>query len=351
MAASRTQEQDPDHPSPVPLRPLHQLRAPLPDFVGREIELAQLEDAIAAGGATISGLRGMGGVGKTELALVLAHRLRDRYPDAQFYLDLKGTSPTPLTAADAMAHVIRAYHPTEQLPEDEGELAAMYHSVLHGAGRSGRTRALLLMDNAAGRAQVEPLLPPASCLLLVTSRQRFALPGLVALDLDALPLEEAVELLCRIAPRLRHDRRPPLNPPRTVRGGEAGSSPSREGVRSSSPPASGGDRGGAIELAHLCGRLPLALRLAASALAERPDLPVDEYLDRLRQAGHVRSEWIQDPLLASYDLLSETMQDRWRMLAVFPGTFDRAGAAAVWGEQEGKTQEALSELVRYSMLE
>ena len=92
MAANRTQEQDRGRPPLVSFRPLHQLRAPLPDFVGREDELAELEAAISVGGATLSGVRGMGGVGKTELALVLAHRLMDRYPDAQFYLDLRGTS-------------------------------------------------------------------------------------------------------------------------------------------------------------------------------------------------------------------------------------------------------------------
>ena len=93
----------------------------------------------------------MGGVGKTALALVLAERLAERYPDAQFFLDLRGTSKEPLSAAQAMAHVVRAYYPTAPLPESEEELAATYRSVLHGQ------RALLLMDNAAGRAQVEPL--------------------------------------------------------------------------------------------------------------------------------------------------------------------------------------------------
>ena len=230
-----------------------------------------------------------------------------------------------------MAHVIRAYYPEARLPETEAELAPLYRSVLHGADRCGRTRALLLMDNAASRAQVEPLLCPDSCLLLVTSRTRFTLPGLKALNLDALPLEEAVELVCRIAPRLRAQPRPPLRahrnghqngvPPRTVHGGEEegarmaaplGTSlrpplrAHRNGHQNGVPPRTvhggeeegarmaagrlstrtdyGGEEEGAAErLARLCGCLPLALRLAASALAEREDLGVEEHLERLRE--------------------------------------------------------------------
>ena len=81
-------------------------------------------------GVTISGLQGMGGVGKTALALVLAERLKPRYPDAQFYLDLKGADKQPLSVAAALTHVIRAYHPTAKLPESEAELRGLYMSVL-----------------------------------------------------------------------------------------------------------------------------------------------------------------------------------------------------------------------------
>ena len=133
------------------------------------------------------------------------------------------------------------------------------------------------MDNAASRAQVEPLLCPDSCLLLVTSRTRFTLPGLKALNLDALPLEEAVELVCRIAPRLRAEPRPPLNPPRTPpedgrHGGEAeaalarerrpdGAAPRAQPVAPSPRRTDGGDEEGAAL------RLAAAVRLPAAGLA------------------------------------------------------------------------------------
>jgi tetratricopeptide (TPR) repeat protein len=175
----------PAGPTTLETTALHQLPPPPGDFTGRTAELNELMAALEQGGVTISGLRGLGGVGKTALALKLAEELTPRYPDAQFYLDLKGTSPTPLSAADAMAHVIRACHPTARLPDSEAELRGLYQSVLHSQ------RALLLMDNAANARQVAALIPPASCVLLVTSRQHFTLPGLYPLNLDILPPADA----------------------------------------------------------------------------------------------------------------------------------------------------------------
>ena len=95
------QESTPPPASPTPSA-LHQLPAPPSDFTGREAELRELLTAVEKGGVTISGLQGMGGIGKTALALKLADQLRPRYPDAQIYLNLKGTSDKPLAAAEAI---------------------------------------------------------------------------------------------------------------------------------------------------------------------------------------------------------------------------------------------------------
>jgi hypothetical protein len=124
---------------------IHQMPSPPHDFTGRERELNELLDAHEQGGYLITGVQGLGGVGKAALALKLAERLKPRFPDAQFYLDLRGASPQPAPVTEALARVIRAYHPAAQLPDDEASLQALYRSVLDGQ------RALVLMDNAADR--------------------------------------------------------------------------------------------------------------------------------------------------------------------------------------------------------
>ncbi|MCX6376597.1 MAG: hypothetical protein NTU88_11290 [Armatimonadetes bacterium] len=173
----------------------------------------------------------------------LAEQLAPRYPDAQLYLDLKGVSPQPMTPAEAMAHVIRAWDMTANLPECEMDLRAMYRSVLH------RRRALLLLDNAADADQVLPLLPPESCLALITSRQHFELPGCYTRCLGMMPRGDARKLVLKIAPRV-------------------------------------GDQ--ADDLARLCGYLPLALRLAASTLTSRADLSPASYMKRRTR---LRTNW------------------------------------------------------------
>jgi tetratricopeptide (TPR) repeat protein len=287
----------------VAVAALHQLPPPPRDFTGREEELGELLAALGRGG--VAALQGLGGVGKTALALKLAEQLKASYPDAQFYLDLKGASPQPLSAAAALAHVVRAYHPTAKLPEDEAQLRALYLSLLDGR------RALLLMDNAAGGEQVGPLEPPAGCVMLVTSRRHFALPGLFAKSLDTLPPDDARRLLLRIAPRI-------------------------------------GERAG--EIAELCDYLPLAMRMAAGALAERVNLRPEDYVRRLSDAQK-RLDLVEASLGLSYDLLSPDLQRHWRALAVFPDTFDTAAAAFMWGADEDAALDTLAELIRYSLVE
>lgn len=298
--------------APVPvIAALYQLPPPPADFTGRETELRDLRAAIEKGGVHISGLQGQGGVGKTALALKLAAELAPNFPDAQIYLDLKGVSEKPLTAAEAMSHVIRTFHPEIKLPEKEDDLCALFRSVLHGK------RALLIMDNAKDAAQVKSLVPPTGCALLVTSRYRFTLPGLQQKNLDTLPPEDATKLLLLIAPRID---------------GEA-------------------DR-----IAKLCGYLALALRLAATAIAEHIDLAPADYRQklgdekqRLRLLGG--DAGVDASITLSYNLLDVEMQKRWRMLAVFPDTFDVPAVAAVCAIETDAAKEALSRLLQYSMLE
>jgi predicted ATPase len=265
----------PSRSAATTLTQAHEIPPPPADFTGREDELRELLTAIEAGGVNISGLQGMGGVGKTALALKLAELLKPCYPDAQFFLDLKGASTQPLTVAEALAHVVRGYHPTAKLPDSESELRGLYLSVLDGQ------RAVLLMDNAANAEQVEPLIPPVGCLLLVTSRQHFTVPGLATKNLDTLSAADARELLLTIAPRI--------------------------GAY-------------ADEIATLCGHLPLAVRLAAASIVKYRNLPPADYVRRLRDQQQ-RLQLIDASLSLSYELLSEELRERWRWLAVFPDTF------------------------------
>ena len=180
----------------------------------------RLDDARRRGrGAAITAIGGMGGVGKTALAVHVAHRLAARYPDGQIVIHLEGTAE-PLSSAAAMGRVIVALDPARKVPDDEGELAGLYRSLLCGK------RLLILFDNAADTAQLRELLPAPPGAAIVTSRRAVVLPGLQRVPLDVLAPEEADALLLGIIGEGR---------------------------------ASAAER---ATLAERCGYLPLALRVA-----------------------------------------------------------------------------------------
>ena len=309
-----------------PMATFHQLPPPLPEFVGRSAELVELYAARANHDVRVLSVQGLGGAGKTTLALKLADQLKPHYPDAQFYIDLKGASPQPLSVVEAQSAVIRAYLPTVCLPENEIELDRLYHSVLMGK------RALLLLDNAAGAQQVAPLIAPDGCITIVTSRDQVTLPGIFSKQLDSLSPSEARDFLMRIVPRID---------------------------------------GQAAKVAELCEHLPLALRLAASALLISADLKVSDYVQRMEKlqwASPASDKAARGPGLAppasrpplhpvdavlslSYDLLVPGLQKLWRMLAVFRDTFDVSAAASLWQITPVRTNNALDRLMAYSLIE
>ena len=324
-------------PPVSPMATFHQLPPPLPEFAGRSSEMAGLYAARANRDVRVLNIQGPGGVGKTTLALKLADQLTPHYPDAQFYLDLKGASPQPLSVAEAQATIIRAYLPTVRLPENEVELDQLYNSALMGK------RALLLLDNAVGAQQVAPLVAPDGCITIVTSRNHIALPAMFSKQLGSLPPSEARDLLLRIVPRVN---------------GQAG------------------------QIAELCGSLPLALRLAASALQLTANMKVTDYVQRLENLqqpappdkpvrGESQSLAPQRPpihppihpairtpiqpvnavLSLSYDLLVPGLQKLWRTLTVFRDTFDAAAAASVWKINPVRATNALDRLMAYSLIE
>lgn len=300
---------------------LHQLRAPAGDFIGRGSEVAQLVHALrrpanTEGVATIVGVRGMGGIGKTELTLVVANQLQTDYPDAQLVLELRGASDAPLSPAKALQRVIGAFRPAEKLPEEQGALQALYRSVL--AGR----RVLILADDAKDAAQVRPLQPPVGSALLVTSRQRFVLDGMVTLDLDHLDQEAAVQLLCIICSRLDEDQ--------------------------------------ARQIARLCGYLPLALRVSAGILTNDLSLSIARYLALLADERY-RLAQLRDPddperdvaatLYLSYVALDQPTQKAFRCLGVLAADADVSLVAAVLEQSEEEARVVLQLLLRRSLVE
>jgi tetratricopeptide (TPR) repeat protein len=311
------------------LSALHQLPSAPAAFTGREQELQDLEKALAKQGNIGAAIQGMGGVGKTALATVLAHRFKDKYPDAQICLNLRGFDPTdrkPMPPAEAMQSIIHFFQPEAKLPETAEDLIRHYICVINEAGR-----VLLFLDNAANAEQIKPLVPPSNCLLLVTSRNQFSLPGLATRNIDCLPPEKSQKLLLTLAPR--------------IQGHEAAA-------------------------AELCGHLPLALEVFAGAINYKSLTSVQELLERLRTRQE-KLDAVDAAFQVSYELLGGELQKRWRLLAVFSASFDLRAASAIWdagpgrdalprvqaGQQVGPTdslnsaREAMQMLVNASLVE
>jgi tetratricopeptide (TPR) repeat protein len=285
------------------------IKSPVSDYEERE-EMETVRAEFRTSGVLITALHGAGGIGKTELALKLAAEEKDRFPDGQIMVELLGTSPQSKSPGRAMEEVLRALLGHQvALPEDPEHLAQRYTSEL--AAR----QLLLLLDNAATPAQVAPLMPPASCGVVVTSRQMISLDGLQAVHLGKMAPESAAHLARRIAPRI-------------------------------------GDL--AEELVQECGYLAKAVRLAATAVRTSTIAP-QEYLERLKENRLASLSAIAAALQTSYDLLRDD-DDRtfWRRLGVFPETFDLVAAAAVAGDgvdQRDRTQETIDRLGAASMVE
>ena len=301
---------------------LHQLRAPLADFVGRQREIATLLTALRPqtdGMAALAAICGMGGLGKTELALRVGHALRHDYPDAQLFISLRSSAiGPPRRVANALRDAIRAFDPSTALPDDDDALSQRYRGLL------GDKRALILLDDVPDDASVRPFLPPAGCALLVTARTGLTLGGQgVIVNLSLFSHDEARALLLDDVPRLAGDA-------------------ALDGIL------------------DYCGDLPLAVRIAGSTLLGNPVLTPARYLARLsdetRRLGALKYEdtdvyavlGVGDELLQAAD---PALARRWRMLGVCPAPFEAAVAASIWDEVDADAlEDALGELVRRSLL-
>jgi DNA-binding SARP family transcriptional activator len=307
-----------------------ELPAGAPHFTGRDSEVTTLTSALEQPGARAPRtvvISGTAGVGKTTLAVHCAHQSAGRFPDGQLYLNLRGYDPgQPVTAADGLACFLRSLGIAGQdIPAEEAERAARYRSLL--AGR----RMLVVLDNAATVEQVRPLLPgTASCAVLVTSRDSLA--GLVArdgaarLDVDLLPLPDAVRLLRALI-----------------------------GARVDADPQ------GAATLATRCCRLPLALGVAAELAAGRPAVPLTQLAGELDDQQR-RLELLDaggDPRTAVRSVFSWSCRHMdaravraFRLAGLHPGPgFDAFATAALTGTTPDDASRLLTVLARAHLIE
>ncbi|MFF5255214.1 BTAD domain-containing putative transcriptional regulator [Streptomyces leeuwenhoekii] len=310
-------------PAAVPVRPA-QLPATVPDFTGRATVVRELSEVLASADGrvmAVSALAGIGGVGKTTLAVHVAHQARPAFPDGQLYVDLQGAGPRPAEPETVLGSFLRALGtPDSAIPDSLEERAALYRSLLDGR------RVLVLLDNARDAAQVRPLLPGTDgCAALVTSRVRMVdLAGAHLVDLDVMSPDEALSLFTKIV--------------------------GRERVAS--------EREAALDVVAACGFLPLAIRIAASRLAARRTWTVsvlaaklaDERrrLDEL-QAGDLA---VKATFELGYGQLEPAQARAFRLLGLADGPdISLAAAAAVLDLPAEETEDLLEALVDTSLLE
>ncbi|WP_329244321.1 AfsR/SARP family transcriptional regulator [Streptomyces canus] len=313
-------------PEPVaaPVRPA-QLPATVPDFTGRASFVTELSQVLASGSEgrvmAVSALAGIGGVGKTTLAVHVAHQCRAAFPDGQLYVDLQGAGSRAAEPETVLGAFLRALGTADSaIPDSLQERSALYRSVLDGR------RVLVLLDNARDAAQIRPLLPGTEgCAALVTSRVRMVdLAGAHLVDLDVMSPDEALQLFTKIV-------------------GE-------ERVAS--------ERKAALDVVAACGFLPLAIRIAASRLAARRTWTVsvlaaklaDERrrLDEL-QAGDLA---VKATFELGYGQLEPAQARAFRLLGLADGPdISLAAAAAVLDLPAEDTEDLLEALVDTSLLE
>ena len=298
-------------------------------FTGRDTEIDHLDtllaDAEQATAVVISAVSGTAGVGKTALAVHWAHQVRDRFPDGQLYVNLRGFDPTgsPVTPAEAVRSFLEAFDVAPgSIPVSVEAQIGLYRSLL------ANRRVLAVLDNARDAEQVRPLLPGApGCVALVTSRNR--LTGLVAdgahpITLDLLALAEARELLAR-----RVGTRRVAAEPRAVE-----------------------------EIVTRCARLPLALAIVAARAATHPHFGLTALAGELGQTRDLNPFTGTDPATDvrsvfswSYRQLRPEAARLFQLLGLHPGpdigTHAAAGLAGL-GPQRERT--LLSELANAHLL-
>jgi tetratricopeptide (TPR) repeat protein len=321
----------PGQPSP------HRLPTEIGDFTGRKDYIAQIEEILNLGKiVTISGIPG---VGKSALAIRVAHRLKDRYPDAQLHVNLHGQ--TPESALETKTVLIRFLNALtgrdeSQLATDLDGLVAQYRSTL------ADKRALIILDNARDEGQIRDLLPSSpNCAVVVTSRSRLTgLPGAELVDLEPMAVGTDrelgdAELLFQAI--LQDDKR----------------------VEAELPAAR--------EIVKLCGGLPIAIRITAATLkqqiwARKPLQAYAQELDTELRLDKLENEHVEAAIPGqgsvrasfnlSYQTLTEEEQQLFRYAGGLPGVnFGLEILAAVMEREKSQIEAGLGRLLEAQVLE
>ncbi|MER7583436.1 BTAD domain-containing putative transcriptional regulator [Kitasatospora sp. NPDC097691] len=299
-----------------------QLPADVSDFSGRTELVGDLSTVLmsATGQAVVvTSLAGIGGVGKTTLAVHVAHRVRAEFPDGQLYVDLRGAGASPADPVVVLGDFLHALGVTEN-PDSLEQRAALYRSLL------ANRRMLILLDNARDAEQIRPLIPGVSgCAVLATSRSRLAgIPGAQLFDVEELTPDEALALFSAIVGEQRVAAEP-----------EA-----------------------AMKVVAACGFLPLAVRIAAARLASRPRWSVSDLARRLADQRRRLDELqlgnlaVETTIGLGYGQLSTDEARAFRLLALIDSPdIPLAAAAALLGVDEYTAEDLAEALVEANMLE
>jgi tetratricopeptide (TPR) repeat protein len=305
-----------------------QLPAGVPDFIGRSAEIAKLEGRLAEvtgvwarGPVVLSAIDGAGGIGKTALAVHVAHQVAGCFPDGQLHADLHGSGGRPAEPGEVLARFLRGLGvPPEKVPTDLDERGALYRTTL--ADR----QVLVLLDNVRDAAQVRPLLPGSgTCAVLLTSRSTLpGLDGAFRLALDFLGPEEALDLFTRI---VGHD-------------------------------AVAAEPDAVQAVLRVCSGLPLAIRIAASRLGAGPGCSLPELAGRLADERlrldelAVEDRAIRATFAVSYHALPADQAWAFRLLGVCDSpTFTVPAAASLFALPVEAAQQLLDALVAIHLLQ
>lgn len=282
-------------------------------FVGREDYLKELRESYQNGSRCFV-MYGIGGVGKTAMALQFASEIAGEY-EAKIRVDMQGMSKNPLSARDAMLAVVREFERDIAADIPEAQLKNLYVSKVQNQPT------LIVLDNAANMEAVESLNQTEACLI-VTSRQSFVLTNGKSKQIAKMSPEDARELLCKNGGEERFEGR-------------------------------------ADELAELAGYLPMVLKPLAALLAEDELETAANLIERYRNKQELLKKRVPDyenltieaSFELSYEALSDEMKERWRRLSVFPADFDEAAIAAILDVPQVEAKNTQKQLRRFSLLE